>query len=93
MSEGTLRHTFFRGLKMFPNHLILKHYPIRTAEQGYTKINHDRQIHEGAGDHYKNSGLGKLIGCFNRVDFLNAPSSIFLRSLLTCLLLMIIFVP
>tara|TARA_B110000196_G_C21148364_1_gene668033 strand:- start:1136 stop:1312 length:177 start_codon:yes stop_codon:yes gene_type:complete len=43
---------------MFPNHLILKHYPIRTAEQGYTKINHDRQIYEGAGDHYKNSGLG-----------------------------------
>ena len=27
-------------------------------EQGYKKINEDRQIHEGAGNHYKGAGLG-----------------------------------
>lgn len=58
MTEGTLRHTFFHGRNMSPSHLILKHYPIRTSEQGYKKINEDRQIHEGAGNHYKGAGLG-----------------------------------
>ena len=52
MTEATLRHTFFQGKHISPVKTILKHYPIRDIDQGYNKINHNRQIYGGAGNHY-----------------------------------------
>ena len=57
MTEGTLRHTFFNGLQLYPKPHLLKHYPIRTNGQGYQKINVDRQRYHGAGAHYEERGL------------------------------------
>tara|TARA_B100000519_G_C13819324_1_gene239547 strand:+ start:265 stop:489 length:225 start_codon:yes stop_codon:yes gene_type:complete len=58
MTEGTLRHGFFNSLKLYPKSHLLKHYPIRSVDQGYQKINVDRQRHGGAGAHYIEVGLG-----------------------------------
>ena len=57
MTEGTGRHTFFNGLRIYPDTHLLNHYPIRTVDQGYQKINVDRQTYGGAGDHYNSQGL------------------------------------
>jgi hypothetical protein len=52
MEEAVTRHTFFNGNNISPVNTLLKHYAIRTVEQGYKKIMYDRQIHNGAGNHY-----------------------------------------
>ena len=52
MTEATLRHTFFRNHSISPNPTLLRHYAIRTPEQGWKKIQVDRQRHLGAGAHY-----------------------------------------
>ena len=57
MTEATQRHTFHQGGGVSEDFLLLRHYPIVTNEQGYQKINVDRQVTGGAGYHYISQGL------------------------------------
>ena len=56
MTEATKRHTFLNGRPMSMHASLLHHYPVRTIDQAYNKINYDRQVTGGAGDHYRAEG-------------------------------------